>query len=191
MVVDVDVDVGLGEGRLQIEGRLSARREWSCLNSQARSRSFTLNRPPTTPYHFLASALRLLPAQYAPCFSPTTAMLIRKPSLITSCYGSLQSLSATQSQSSTSSTCWTNTIIGRQCPHRAPRTYATISGDSKNHGHSHVDDWPMPPKGQKWPTPYQIFALKKNEAYSKSRFYHLLKIYHPDRGCTSGSSMSH
>ncbi|KAM0694249.1 hypothetical protein Q7P36_006376 [Cladosporium allicinum] len=118
-------------------------------------------------------------------------MLIRKPSLIKSCYGSLQSLSATQSQSSTSSTCWTNTFIGRQCPTRAPRTYATISGDSKNHGHSHADDWPMPPKGQKWPTPYQIFALKKNEAYSKSRFYHLVKIYHPDRGGTSGSSMSH
>jgi DnaJ-class molecular chaperone len=49
----------------------------------------------------------------------------------------------------------------------------------------------MPPKGQKWPTPYQIFALKKNEAYSKSRFYHLVKIYHPDRGGTSSSSMSH
>jgi DnaJ-class molecular chaperone len=49
----------------------------------------------------------------------------------------------------------------------------------------------MPPKGQKWPTPYQIFALKKNEAYSKSRFYHLVKIYHPDRGGTSASSMSH
>ena len=49
----------------------------------------------------------------------------------------------------------------------------------------------MPPKGQRWPTPYQIFALKKNEAYSKSRFYHLVKIYHPDKTGTSGSSISH
>lgn len=49
----------------------------------------------------------------------------------------------------------------------------------------------MPPKGQRCPTPYQIFALKKNEAYSKSRFYQLVKVYHPDRSSTSESGISH
>lgn len=48
----------------------------------------------------------------------------------------------------------------------------------------------MPPKGQKCPTPYQIFALRKNDAYSKSRFYQLVKLYHPDKNGSSGSKMS-
>jgi curved DNA-binding protein CbpA len=48
----------------------------------------------------------------------------------------------------------------------------------------------MPPKGQRCPTPYQIFALKKNQVYSKARFYQLVKIYHPDKSDASDSTMS-
>jgi hypothetical protein len=119
-------------------------------------------------------------------------MLIRKPLLIPSTYGSLQALhtSATQPQSSTSSSwCWTKTSTRpqQQC---SVKGYATISGTEREHTHEKNHDWPMPPKGQRCPTPYQIFALKKNQVYSKARFYQLVKIYHPDKSDASDSTMS-
>ncbi|KAM0715876.1 hypothetical protein Q7P37_008390 [Cladosporium fusiforme] len=122
------------------------------------------------------------------------AMLIRKPSLLFTTRGNLHSLSATQSQSSTSSTCCqdgsTRHRYGR--PFALRRSYATISRDENEDSHTRTeDDWPMPPKGQRCPTPYQIFALERNEAYTKSRFYQLVKIYHPDKNGNSKSIMSH
>ncbi|CAJ2509638.1 Uu.00g146640.m01.CDS01 [Anthostomella pinea] len=57
--------------------------------------------------------------------------------------------------------------------------YATVSDsgsmrppdDSPHHG------WPSSPH----PTPYEIFGQKKTAAYSKAKFYELVKVYHPDR----------
>lgn len=122
----------------------------------------------------------------------TTAMLIRKPLLLPSTYGSLQAFhtSASNHKSSTSSTrCWTKTSTRpqQQC---SPKGYATISGTGTEHAHEKDYDWPLPPKGQRCPTPYQIFALKKNQAYSKARFYQLVKIYHPDKSDASDSGIS-
>ncbi|OJJ51565.1 hypothetical protein ASPZODRAFT_127656 [Penicilliopsis zonata CBS 506.65] len=39
-----------------------------------------------------------------------------------------------------------------------------------------------------WPThsgftPYDVFHQKRGDPYSKSRFYELVKVYHPDRSC--------
>jgi curved DNA-binding protein CbpA len=123
-----------------------------------------------------------------------TAMSIRKPLLIPSTYGSLQAFhtSATQPQSSTSSSrCWTkakpSTRYQQRCNHKG---YATLSGTGRENAHEKHHDWPLPPKGQRCPTPYQIFALKKNQAYSKTRFYQLVKIYHPDKSDASDSSIS-
>ena len=39
--------------------------------------------------------------------------------------------------------------------------------------------WPTTP----FITPYDIFKQKRNQPYSKGRFYDLVKIYHPDRPC--------
>lgn len=131
---------------------------------------------------------------HAPYTFSSSAMLIRKPSLLYTTYGSLHSFSATQSQSSTSSTwCQNGNTRHQLCQHHISlRTYATISGDENLNNHTKGgDDWPMPPKGQRWPTPYQIFALKKNEAYTKSRFYQLVKLYHPDRNGNSQNTISH
>lgn len=122
-----------------------------------------------------------------------TAMLIRKPLLIPSTYGGLQAFhtSATQPQSSTSSSrCWTKSStrhLKQQCSHKG---YATLSGTGREHFHEKDHDWPLPPKGQRCPTPYQIFALKKDQAYSKARFYQLVKLYHPDKNERSDSSIS-
>ena len=56
------------------------------------------------------------------------------------------------------------------------QTYATVAPD---------DDprlrWPEQSDPRRLPTPYQIFNQQPDEAYSKRRFYELVKIYHPDR----------
>lgn len=120
-------------------------------------------------------------------------MLIRKPLYISSAYGGLQAFhtSATQPQSSTSSSsrCWTNSST-RQHRQRNHKGYATLSGTGREHSYEKDHDWPTTPKGQRCPTPYQIFALKKDQAYSKARFYQLVKIYHPDRSDCSDNTIS-
>lgn len=42
--------------------------------------------------------------------------------------------------------------------------------------------WPDPVHPHKTPTPYQILDCRRGEAYTKQRFYALVKLYHPDRG---------
>ncbi|OXV05540.1 hypothetical protein Egran_06694 [Elaphomyces granulatus] len=57
--------------------------------------------------------------------------------------------------------------------HKQPcRPYASVSSESDL-------SWPSMPSF----TPYDLFNQKKNAPYSKSRFYELVKIYHPDRSC--------
>ena len=55
------------------------------------------------------------------------------------------------------------------------RSYATVNSDDIRNG----DDlrWPA----VSVPSPYQIFHISPRDAYSKHRFYALVKIYHPDR----------
>ncbi|KAH9993874.1 hypothetical protein F4779DRAFT_221871 [Xylariaceae sp. FL0662B] len=58
------------------------------------------------------------------------------------------------------------------------RCYASVSdGPTKPSSSSGRHDWPSSPN----PTPYEIFGQHKNSPYSKSKFYTLVKIYHPDR----------
>ncbi|KAL1587259.1 hypothetical protein WHR41_04338 [Cladosporium halotolerans] len=118
-------------------------------------------------------------------------MLTRKPILLSTTCGSLSSLSAAQAKSSTSSPRWNAGTRQQQCPRSTSRKYATVSGGGEEGSAFGGHEWPMPPKGHKCPTPYQIFALKKNEAYSKTRFYQLVKLYHPDKNGHSSDSMSH
>jgi curved DNA-binding protein CbpA len=42
-------------------------------------------------------------------------------------------------------------------------------------------NWPTKTQSSTTPTPYEIFDLEKSAAYSKQKFYELVKIYHPDR----------
>lgn len=76
------------------------------------------------------------------------------------------------------------------------KRYATVAGRSDDHheeaSSSDHHDWPSPPRGSPYPTPYQIFALKHNAPYSKTRFYQLVKLYHPDKtGSTTENSKNH
>ncbi|KAJ6021373.1 hypothetical protein N7540_006877 [Penicillium herquei] len=53
-----------------------------------------------------------------------------------------------------------------------PRSYATIS-DTSGKAHS----WP---KSSSF-TPYEVLNISRNATYSKTRYYDLVKLYHPDR----------
>ncbi|KAI0890988.1 hypothetical protein F4806DRAFT_484239 [Annulohypoxylon nitens] len=59
------------------------------------------------------------------------------------------------------------------------RCYATVSGGPNKPDNSTHDphDWPSSSN----PTPYEIFDQHKSAPYSKSKFYELVKLYHPDR----------
>lgn len=119
-------------------------------------------------------------------------MLIRKPGAILSAYNTLNSISPGLPESSTS---WNRTPRRTRqqdrCRHRC-KGYATIAGDGRRHDENTEQEqhsWPTAPKGQAYPTPYQIFEMKNNAIYSKSRFYELVKIYHPDRSVTSETAL--
>ncbi|CAI6338969.1 unnamed protein product [Periconia digitata] len=45
--------------------------------------------------------------------------------------------------------------------------------------------WPAPVHPNTTPTPYQILHCSPNDAYSKHRFYSLVKLYHPDRSVST------
>lgn len=125
-------------------------------------------------------------------------MIPRKPGILLSAYSSFLTSSCASPQSSTS-------LKKRKRPSTRPcqhcqngrRAYATIADDSHQSSSNpeqpksppdHV--WPNPPPGQNHPTPYQIFSLDPGAAYSKARFYQLVKLYHPDRHTSQSNSTS-
>ncbi|KAK5662183.1 hypothetical protein OQA88_8088 [Cercophora sp. LCS_1] len=59
------------------------------------------------------------------------------------------------------------------------RAFASVQDsdpEDASRGINHPN-WPTSPA----PTPYEIFNLVKGAPYSKTRFYELVKLYHPDR----------
>jgi len=64
--------------------------------------------------------------------------------------------------------------------------YAVIARGHSRYDHKKLP-WPEVTSVNAIPTPYQIFNQKKGSAYSKQRFYELVKIYHPDRHNLSDS----
>ncbi|ORY09765.1 hypothetical protein BCR34DRAFT_589097 [Clohesyomyces aquaticus] len=77
---------------------------------------------------------------------------------------------------------------------RAQRSRGAWARNYAQHASSHGEEpdlsWPDPIHPHKTPTPYQILALRQGEAYSKHRFYSLVKLYHPD-SCHPTSPVSH
>jgi hypothetical protein len=69
---------------------------------------------------------------------------------------------------------------------RQGRLYATVHDRGGDYQQDHIP-WPEGTASGTIPTPYQIFGQKKGSAYSKRRFYELVKLYHPDRHSYCGS----
>lgn len=66
---------------------------------------------------------------------------------------------------------------------RLKRRYATVPdtsekkwSDSRPSPEESVHEWPKTPR----PTPYEVLGVSKSAVYDKRRFYHLVKLYHPD-----------
>jgi curved DNA-binding protein CbpA len=115
--------------------------------------------------------------------------MLKKAGIISS-YSNLQSCSCPHPASSkTSPSCLTREptrpVVRRYRPPQW-RTYADTHhrNGSAFRDHTH---WPAPKTPPVTPTPYEIFALPKGGAYSKHKFYELVKIYHPDRHGLEGT----
>ncbi|KAK3720638.1 J domain-containing protein 1 [Vermiconidia calcicola] len=121
-------------------------------------------------------------------------MIIRKPNILLAAYSTFNSFPTTIAGSSTSLKKRKRESI-RPCTYcrYQNKGYATIAGNSGDHHgrqeHEH-HPWPKAPNGSPCPTPYQIFEMKANAAYSKARFYKLVKVYHPDRKTGANERMS-
>ncbi|KAK5114316.1 hypothetical protein LTR62_002567 [Meristemomyces frigidus] len=126
-------------------------------------------------------------------------MLNKKPRILISAYTytNLRPLSSLSLPGSSTSSCRAreSTRQGTRgvTKDRNSRGYATITGDgSEQHAEprepeakakkeaDHHHQWPTPPSGQQHPTPYQILDTTSNTTYTKTRYYRLAKIYHPD-----------
>lgn len=66
-----------------------------------------------------------------------------------------------------------NIPLARQ-PRRQP--FVTAPRDDGTGGRNGLP-WPISPN----PTPYEIFSQTREAPYQKTQFYHLVKLYHPDR----------
>ena len=73
---------------------------------------------------------------------------------------------------------------------RQARTYARHTESPWARGDADLLTWPDPVKPHLTPTPYQILRCTRGAAYSKSRFYALVKLYHPDR-CHLNPALAH
>lgn len=110
-------------------------------------------------------------------------MFIKRSSSLLATYGNFSSISP-KPTSSTSSTSKRRDTRQRRYPTKRTHNYATIAGDDSEQ-HEPFENaqypWPKAAKGRSSPTPYQIFHMKDGAAYSKARYYELVKLYHPDR----------
>ena len=100
--------------------------------------------------------------------------MLRKPALL-SAYGKSNCITFTQHTTTPSLHRFETGECEKANSFTTPRRYASVNTNSDSL------DWPdLRPAGTT-PTPYQIFRLKKEEPYSKRRFYELVKLYHPDK----------
>lgn len=67
------------------------------------------------------------------------------------------------------------------------RTYATHTDSNSD---ADLLTWPPAIHPHTTPTPYQILNCKKGDPYKKTRYYALVKLYHPDRS-HPGSAVLH
>ena len=110
--------------------------------------------------------------------------MLKKPSILLSSYGSLQSCYSPHhpcaATSSPPSPPQEHRTVRRLCCRREPqwRGYADVRSSKPT---SDNLQWPDLPSATSIPTPYQIFQQKRGAPYSKRRFYELVKLYHPDR----------
>jgi curved DNA-binding protein CbpA len=112
-------------------------------------------------------------------------MLSKKSSILFSSYTNLSPLCYGHASASSPQSCrhaFTHPQITRQ-----RRNYAQHHDAPSYRDDVELLRWPEPEKPHKTPTPYQILRCRRGDAYTKHRFYALVKLYHPDRGHVSAA----
>ncbi|KAL1602850.1 J domain-containing protein 1 [Paraconiothyrium brasiliense] len=104
-------------------------------------------------------------------------MLSRKPALLLSSYSSLS-----HQFPSPPTSCRPARAHDRR---DHPRPYAQHVPPQHPHGNEPDLSWPDAVPPHRSPTPYQILRCERGHAYTKHRFYSLVKLYHPDRADTT------
>ncbi|KAI1139415.1 hypothetical protein F5Y05DRAFT_346769 [Hypoxylon sp. FL0543] len=111
-------------------------------------------------------------------------MIFKKSTVALGCSSNLPALFSSPHLSHCITSSCNRTSRWPQCQEPSPmlprrRLYATISDGPKKSAASSDKPhaWPSSPH----PTPYEIFGQHKSAPYSKTKFYELVKIYHPDR----------
>jgi curved DNA-binding protein CbpA len=117
-------------------------------------------------------------------------MLSKKSSILFLSYTNLSPLYYTHASASAPQS-------PRSCRHtftrprvaRQRRNYAQHNDAPSYRDDAELLKWPEAEKPHKTPTPYQILKCKRGDAYTKHRFYALVKLYHPDR-CHASAAIS-
>ncbi|KAF7546399.1 hypothetical protein G7Z17_g8470 [Cylindrodendrum hubeiense] len=121
--------------------------------------------PLTKPAARLCSCNSLLGLPFIPLISITSSLGSRPLYATSSSPSPLQSTSISTSRP-------------RFLPYHRRQSYATVNNRRPGgSARDDVPDWPKTPH----PTPYDIFAMRRTDAYTKHRFFQLVKLYHPDR----------
>ncbi|PYH97491.1 hypothetical protein BO71DRAFT_396067 [Aspergillus ellipticus CBS 707.79] len=84
-------------------------------------------------------------------------------------------------------------LLSSPCPSSPPRHHhhhPPSSAQSHRPYATNTSNHPSADKAITWPstptfTPYDLFQQDRRAAYSKTRYYELVKIYHPDRPCNN------
>ena len=104
--------------------------------------------------------------------------MLKKSGLLPTCYSLQNHLHPHQSSTSPPSLPQQR---ARPFPNlQIKRTYADVHHGRGSDFRDNMN-WPTKTSSSTIPTPYEIFDLEKGTAYSKHKFYELVKIYHPDR----------
>lgn len=107
-------------------------------------------------------------------------MLSRKPAILLSSYNAIYCpVSSHRPAPAGAAGCTTS------CRPSFARSYAQHAALDDAHGRESDLSWPEAVHPHRSPTPYQILSCKRGQAYTKHRFYALVKLYHPDRSDTS------
>ncbi|KAF1977158.1 hypothetical protein BU23DRAFT_453937 [Bimuria novae-zelandiae CBS 107.79] len=101
----------------------------------------------------------------------------RKPALVFSSYSAFPTFNHRPTPAGCTSC--RPTLSFNAHPHA--RSYAQHVPPRHAQGHEPDLSWPEAVHPHRSPTPYQILDCKRGQAYTKHRFYSLVKLYHPDR----------
>lgn len=107
---------------------------------------------------------------------PQNAAMLKKPAVVCGCGLQLLNCSPALQRPAGPASCRAYATAAEDGQHQQHRQHQQ---HQHRHRHHHHISWPA----HAGFTPYDVFKQSPRAPYSKTRFYDLVKIYHPDRPC--------